>query len=235
MPHRASRPRSLPLLGHRELLVAQLDPGQLVGLRGMRVRERHRHVEVGHPGLEGGAKDRHDEAGIEGVDDGINALGAHQSDDGPLVTTIELKGGEALPRPFDGALCSRHVEVGDSDVVEQFPFGRRARNRRSHAARSHYQYPHLAPVLIRWQIRDPSSLDAVTPPLPSKHNDTHTRARRESPLSRRRRLAASLGISDERVCQVVRTVACGHSVATLLATESDEESAENVGVASRTN
>ncbi len=39
----------LPLLGHRELLVAELHPGQLVGLRGVRVRERHRHVKYVTP------------------------------------------------------------------------------------------------------------------------------------------------------------------------------------------
>ena len=57
----------LPLPRHRELLVAELHAGLLVRRLGVRLRQRHRHVEVVGAGLEGAVEDRHVEDRVDRV------------------------------------------------------------------------------------------------------------------------------------------------------------------------
>ena len=71
MPTSASRPALLPGARALELVVAELDPDLLVRALGMRLGERHRHVEVGHPRLEARVEDRHVEDGVDRVQHGV--------------------------------------------------------------------------------------------------------------------------------------------------------------------
>ena len=58
-----------------ELRVAQLDARLRVGQLSVRRRERHRHVEVRAPGLEGRGEDLRVEARVGRVQDGVGVVG----------------------------------------------------------------------------------------------------------------------------------------------------------------
>jgi hypothetical protein len=55
-PDQRQLPRPLPVGRHRELLVAELEAGLAVRLAGMRVGQRHRHVQVVGARLERGTE-----------------------------------------------------------------------------------------------------------------------------------------------------------------------------------
>jgi hypothetical protein len=87
----------------------------------VRLRERRRHVEVGHPRSEAGVEDRRVEAGVGRVEDDVGAGLSHDGDDGFLAGRVDLRGREAVglaERAHDG-LRSGGIEVGQRDVVEE--------------------------------------------------------------------------------------------------------------------
>ncbi len=113
---------ALPLLRRRELDVAEHHAGLLERLLRVALRERHRHVEVGRPGLLRGEEDRLVEARVAGVEDGVGSAVAHQRDERGLVGGVDLGGAEAvrlLELRSTTALRARQVDVRERHVVEE--------------------------------------------------------------------------------------------------------------------
>ena len=90
MPTRASRPRSLPRAGQRELLVPELDPGPGVGLVVVRLGQGHRHVRVMGPGGQCGAVKRHHEPGVGCVHENVTGIVREQFRDLAFIPGVEL-------------------------------------------------------------------------------------------------------------------------------------------------
>ncbi len=107
MPTSASRPASRQRSGLGELLVAELDAGQLVGPLRVRPGQAHRHVEVVGAGGERPLEDRHHE---------------------PRVHRVEHVGGPLLPGERGDGVGVRGVDAGrrEARVGDR---GRRPRRR----------------------------------------------------------------------------------------------------------
>ena len=92
-------------------------------------RERHRHVEVGAAGLEGGLEDRQVEARVGRVQDRV--VLARERRDARPVGRVDLRRGEAVVvEPVDERLRPRRVEVGEGDPLEEVaPLRHRGRGR----------------------------------------------------------------------------------------------------------
>ena len=120
-PTRASRPALDPGVGLRELLVAELDAGPLVRRLGMRVRQRHRHVEVVGAGREGALEDRHHEARVDRVEDVGDAVLATQGRDVLGPRRVDPRGDEPVVagEPGDGPLRAAGVVVGHDHPLEE--------------------------------------------------------------------------------------------------------------------
>ena len=88
--------RLLPLLVARQLYVAEHLPRQLVGALRVRVRQRHRHVQIGRPSREAGVEDRLVEARIAGVQDRVRAHPLDQLDERLAIGGVHALGGEAI-------------------------------------------------------------------------------------------------------------------------------------------
>ena len=103
----------------------------------MRVRQRHRHVQVGDPRLERGAEDRLVEARIAGVQHGVRAatrpISATRSS---LVRGVDALGREAAgsPSPATTDVHALGRDVREHDLLERRAALRDRRERRSHAA-----------------------------------------------------------------------------------------------------
>ena len=102
---------SLPLGGQLELVVTQLDAGQVVGVGGMRLGQADRHVHVVDVRGERAPEDRHQEARVDGVHDQVDAVGARERLDGGRVRGVDALGRVAR-RVADLSLhAARPVEV----------------------------------------------------------------------------------------------------------------------------
>ena len=119
--HEGEPAGGLPPVGDRELAVAEHLAGLVVRVLGVRVRQVHRHVEVGGPGREGAVEDRRVEARIAGVDHDVGAGLTRERGDRVGVATRR-------PWPRRGARRRdrrRHasarleVDVGDRQLVEE--------------------------------------------------------------------------------------------------------------------
>ena len=97
----------LPGVIHRELLVAELEAGNLEGPIRMRLREAHGHVHVVDVRLERAGEDRHDELRVDRVHHEVRAVRLGSLGDVARLTGVEPDGGDALRiadarRPVDG-------------------------------------------------------------------------------------------------------------------------------------
>jgi hypothetical protein len=142
--------RLLPLAGHRELLVTELDPGLLVRRLGVRLRQRHGHVDVVGPGREGAVEDRHVEDRVDGVHHVRDAVLAAQRLDGRGVGRVDLRGDVPAVggRPLLGA---GRIVVGDDDRLEEVAPSGDGRERPADAAGADQQDPHSVPA-FDWEV-----------------------------------------------------------------------------------
>ena len=130
--------RVLPLRRDRELLVAELHARELEGAVGMRLRQVHRHVEVGAAGLERGVEDRRVESWVARVDDRVRARRPRERGDRDRDRTRRLPPRRSAPSSGSrstAASRTRRVEVGDDEAVEEVASLRGDRDRRSDSAR----------------------------------------------------------------------------------------------------
>ena len=122
MPTSASRPCLGPALVLGELRVAELHARELVRPLGVRGRQRHRHVEVGAAGLEGGREDRRVEARVAGVQERVGA-GVSRAGRRPRprrsASTCAAPKRSGSPEPRDERLGPRRVDVGEDDPLEE--------------------------------------------------------------------------------------------------------------------
>ena len=109
-----------PAVVLRELRVAELDARLLVRPLGMRLRERHRHVEVGAAGLEGGLEDRRVEARVDRVQDRVRVVGAGGRHDRRRVGRVEGDGREArIPGSLRRSSGASLAHVGEDEPLEE--------------------------------------------------------------------------------------------------------------------
>ena len=138
------QPGFLPALVLCELRVAELDAGLLVRPLGMRLRQRHRHVQIRTAGLEGGREDLGIQARIDRVQNHVRVGRPGCSNDCALVRGVELERGESIRlaearNRTPGAL---EVHVRKRHVVEEGPVLRDRRDGGSDASRTDHQHPH---------------------------------------------------------------------------------------------
>ena len=133
----------LPLARHGELLVAELDAALLVRRLGVRLGQRHRHVEVVGPGGERALEDRHVEDRVDGVHHVRDAVLPAQRRDRLRGRGVDLR--RDVPVVGGGRLLgARRVVVGDDDRLEEVAArrdggegaARRPRRRRAGSSRS---------------------------------------------------------------------------------------------------
>ena len=139
-PHQRELPGLIPLPGHRELVVAQLDAGPVVRVIRVGTGQRHRHVQVVHAGAERRAEQRHHEPGVGGVHERFAAMLGEQLGDGPLVPGVQPHSLVPVARR-GGALRPPQVVVGDDQLGERAPGGDPGQ-RRADPARAHQKYAH---------------------------------------------------------------------------------------------
>ena len=146
--HQREESPFLPALVAGELLGAEEHAGDLVGPFGMRLGERHRHVEVVAVRVEGGCEYRRVESRIAHVDHHVGALSAREFRDCTGIRRVERVRDESrIGTALDRDLRARHVEIGDDDPFENVGFGRGLRHRRSDSTRADYENPH--PITLR--------------------------------------------------------------------------------------
>ncbi len=119
-PDQREPPRALPLLGHGELLVAELDAASSYGARGCGFDRRHRHVEVVGAGGERTVEDRHVEDRVDGVhhvgDPVLRHSAVTESADGG----VDLRRDEAVvAERLDRLRRAGPVVVGDHAELEE--------------------------------------------------------------------------------------------------------------------
>ena len=111
----------LPRRGAIELVVAELDARQLVRPLGVRLGERHRHVEVRDARLEARVEDRHVEDRVDAVQHRVGPRLADQPRATPSVLEASIRC--ALNRPSSSSLDERlragGVVVGERAVIEE--------------------------------------------------------------------------------------------------------------------
>jgi hypothetical protein len=118
--HQCQPPGGGPVVGHRELLVAKLQPGLGVRVLRMRRRQAHRHVEVVGARRQGAPEDRHDEPGVDGVQHVRHGVLADQCLDRGLVGGVDLCGDETVVADRrHGLVRPCHVVVGDHTRLEE--------------------------------------------------------------------------------------------------------------------
>ena len=125
MPTRASCPPAAHDGGLRELLVAQLHAGQLVRPLGVRVRQRHRHVEVVRARRPHALEDRQHEPRVDRVQHVRRPVLAHERLDGGGARRVDHGRGEPAAhhvvraRRLDGPLRAPEVHVGHHEPLEE--------------------------------------------------------------------------------------------------------------------
>ena len=114
----------LPRLGLGELVVTELDVGQLEWLLRMPVRQAHRGVQIARSGGEGAVEDRHHESRIDHVEHVGDAVGSAGLGDRVGVGGVEGDPGEAVVAdPGHQVRRPRAVVVGDQIAVKEIPAG----------------------------------------------------------------------------------------------------------------
>jgi hypothetical protein len=135
----------LPVVGDRELLVAELHADLGVRRLGMRLREGHRHVEVVRaPGVRA-VEDRHHEPRVDGVHHVGDPVLTHQRLDRAGVRGIHLGRreplvGQRVDRPARPCL----VVVGDHAQLEEVTACGDRSERRADAPGADQENPHLS-------------------------------------------------------------------------------------------
>ena len=148
MPTSASSPFSSHAVGSLELVVAELHAGLFVRIRRVRLGERHRHVEVGHSGLEAGVEDRRVEQRVDRVENDVRVRLPDESDDRVLPRGVDPVGREAaVVEPLHDLCRPRRVVVRERAVIEERAARRDPRERRPDTARSDDENPHGARFL----------------------------------------------------------------------------------------
>jgi hypothetical protein len=132
----------LPGGRERELLVAQLHAGLRVRPGRMRLRRRHRHVEVRAAGVERGVEDRHHEPRVARVDDHVGSVVVRERGHRRGVARVDAgrhhRAAGAAP-PVEGVEDggrARDVEIRQHQVVDVGPPRRDPCERTPHAARA---------------------------------------------------------------------------------------------------
>ncbi len=130
-----------------ELGIAELDAALRVRPLGVRLRERHRHVEVVGAGRQRPVEDGHDEARVDRVEDVGDAVLAGEGRD--IVGARGVDAGGDEPRvailPGDRALGARRVVVGDDHRLEEVALRGDRDDRAADAAGAHDEDPHRVP------------------------------------------------------------------------------------------
>ena len=133
--------RLLPLVGHGELLVAELDAGLGVGLVRMRMRQRHRHVEVVSPrpasaARKSGMTNRGSAAFIRTSQrcSASRAAVAASSLASSCTRSVRVPGGRRALRPGQVIVCD--------DQLSKWPAGSDPGDRGSDSAGSDKEYAH---------------------------------------------------------------------------------------------
>ena len=144
MPNERQQTGLLPLLAARELHVAEHHPGQLMRALGVRMGERHRHVQVGGARLEGSVEDRLVEARIAGVQDGIGAHPLDQLHERRTIGGVHPLGGEAVGFAELGhhIVRARRGHVRERHLLERGPTLGYRRERRTNTAGSNHEHAH---------------------------------------------------------------------------------------------
>ena len=135
---------------------------------GVRVRERHRHVEVGDAGLEGGFEDLLVEAGVGRVEHGVGSHAGDQRGHVRLVGGVHPLGPEAvgLAQALGGRPRPLERDVGHHDLRERGPALGDRGERRAHAAGAHHQDLHRSgsPAQVlhgRWSLAYAAAIRAA--------------------------------------------------------------------------
>ena len=115
------QPLLLPRLGPLELVVAELHAGLFEGVRRVRLGERHRHVEVGHAGLEAGVEDRHVEQRVDRVENGVGVRLPDRARRPSPCSRRRSAWAEKRPSssPCDDLCRPRRVVVRERAVIEE--------------------------------------------------------------------------------------------------------------------
>ncbi len=109
-----------------------------MGLFGIGTRQRHRHVHVGHAGLERAVEDRHHEARVRGVQQVRDPAISTERRDAGGVGRVEPRRLEPLPVLVGDDACAFLVDVGEDDaLVEVAPGGDRGERRSDPAGPGH--------------------------------------------------------------------------------------------------
>ena len=123
---RCRRARAAPACSHcscaGELVVAEHLPRQLVRALGVGLRERHRHVQVRDPRLEGRVEDRLVEARVAGVQHGVGrarARSARPSSSRSEASTRSAREAAGLAEPAHRRLRALERDVGEHDLLER--------------------------------------------------------------------------------------------------------------------
>ena len=136
-----------PFVRHGELGVAEHHTGALVGMCGMRSRHVHGHVEVMAPCGVGGVEDGWVEARVARVHHHVGSGCGDELDEICGAARIDLSRPHTLAAGVPcGGRSSGGIDVGHHDLVEDRPPRRNGGDRRSDAACTHHQYPHVATV-----------------------------------------------------------------------------------------
>jgi len=130
-----------------ELLVTQLDAGDLEGPIRMRLRQADRHVHVVRIGFEGAGEDGHHELRIDGIHDEVGAVCARELRDGRGIPSInldrwELRGAAEGVAQSSG---SRFVVVGEDHGLAPVGGGGDAGDRLAHGTDTDQQDSHGSP------------------------------------------------------------------------------------------
>jgi len=134
-----------PALVPSELRLPEHDARLLVRPLRMRLRQRHRHVDVRAARLEGGREDLRVEARVGGVQHRVRAAVADQRSDGGRVGGVDRGRLEApVVERGDDPVGAPRVEVGERHAIEEVPTPRDLRHRRADAARPHHRELHRA-------------------------------------------------------------------------------------------
>ena len=146
--HQRQPPRRLPLRLGGELLIAEFDAGQLVGLLRVSLRQAHRHIQIVGAAGQCAVEDRHHETGVDGIDHMGDGVLTDEIGDRLFRTCVDADGAEARVVDRVGRLLGLGlVIVGNHDLLEEVPPHRDRTECRTDAARAHQENSHGRTVL----------------------------------------------------------------------------------------